>query len=98
MKQDGQCTVSIKVTVRSVRETIVAVEKQSLSATLVIHYAMSMRRIIRSSLSSLTLTYFFTLFHKRHERGGELMSCVLILPATLYESYILVFMQSTRSS
>jgi hypothetical protein len=71
---------------------------ECLSATLFMHHAMRMRRIIRPSLSYLALTYFSTLSHKRHEwgRGGggatEHKLCVLVFSTTLYETCILVFM------
>jgi predicted exporter len=68
-EQDRQCTY--KVTLRSVRITIVAVEKQyvlnilSLSVcvcvcvlALVIRYAKRMRRIILPSVACLGLPYF----------------------------------------
>jgi len=69
--QDRQCTYN--VTLRRVRPTVVAMEKQ-LSNTycecafvaLGIQHAMRMRRIILSTVACLSVKYFSTLSHKRH--------------------------------
>jgi hypothetical protein len=61
------------VTVRRVRVTIVAVEKECitysecLSAAVFIQHAMRMRRIILSSVACQPLPYFSTLSHKRQD-------------------------------
>jgi hypothetical protein len=63
-------------TSRRVHVTIVAVEKQqilhilSVSVPLVIQHAMHLRRIMLSFVACLTLPYFSTLSHKRHDWGG----------------------------
>jgi hypothetical protein len=69
-KQGRQCTCN--VTLRRVRVTIVAVEKQYYIfwvhvLALVIQHAKCMCRIIFSSLACLALLYFSILSHQRHD-------------------------------
>jgi len=67
-KQERQYTYN--VTMRGVRLIYVAVEKlpysECVSVALVIQHAMSMRRIIVSSLACLAPSHFYTLSHKLH--------------------------------
>jgi hypothetical protein len=63
--------VRINVTLRHVRVTIVAVEKQyvlyilSVSVVLVMQHAKRLCRIVLSSVTCLAVLYFSTLSHKR---------------------------------
>jgi hypothetical protein len=70
VKQDMQYIYN--VTLRRIRLTIVAVEKQKLyifcvCVALLIQHAMRMRRIILSSVACPALPYFSTLSHKRDD-------------------------------
>jgi sensor histidine kinase regulating citrate/malate metabolism len=64
-----------QATLRRVRETIVAVEKQQVlriisvcvCVALVIHHAKRMRRVILPYVSLLAVPYFSTLSHKRRD-------------------------------
>jgi hypothetical protein len=61
----------IKVTLRGVPKTTVAMEKQlqilSMSVALAIQHAQRMHHIILSSVAHLALLYFSTLSHKGHD-------------------------------
>ena len=76
---DVNKAVSVRVTMRRVRATIVTVENQELCVCIYIYiyiycvfvvlgiqYAVSMSRIILSSVACLAVRYFSTLSHKRH--------------------------------
>ena len=84
-----QYNVHINVTMRRVRATIVAVEKQyalhilSLIVAFGIHNAMQMRHIIICSLSGCTIfTYIISLTARYTKRVIEHEMCVLILSTT----------------
>jgi len=72
VQQDRQCTACINVTLKRVRATVVAVEKQQVwhivsvyaCVNLGIQHAMRMRRIVICGLPGSTI--FSTLSHKRH--------------------------------
>jgi hypothetical protein len=58
---------------------------ECVSVTLVFHHAKRMRRIILSYVACLSLPYFSTLSHKRHDFRGkviELKTCVVIFTTT----------------
>ena len=80
-------SVRINVTLRRVRITTVAVEKQevlhmSVCLALITRHAKRMRHIILSSATCLALPNFSTLSHERHDSREEVIehkTCVLIL-------------------
>ena len=94
-----QYNVHINVTMRRVRATIVAVEKQyalhilSVSLALVIHHAIRMRYIAICGLSDCTV--FSTLSHKRHDVRKKFLKlkCVFWISVKLLFK-ILLFLRS----
>jgi hypothetical protein len=73
-KQDRQCTVRTKATLKSAGETTVAVKKglthsEYMSLALSIQHAIRMRQIVTCGLTGSTV-YFSTLSHKRQDYPG----------------------------
>jgi hypothetical protein len=72
IKHDRQRTYKRNIEARSRNhccrgKAISITHSDCVSAALVIQYAKRMRRITLSSVACLILTYFSTLFHKRHD-------------------------------